>query len=205
MHFTEPQTDFRSQLFTDDGTGVDIDFNTFASTWQLKLAPGMSRAALRDMVRYLHDQFYRGEHDWLDDWLQLADAIKLDRPNVLTLKTVGSLVPRAEMEPRAPAQEPPTDDAAGNGAAAQARLARLDRPQLDADDPDEVRHWAQQFKTTEQDLKDAVALVGRSIVAVGDFVQCGRRPHHHPSRHRPPRLRDENLQRGGRRARSDAA
>jgi hypothetical protein len=100
MHFTEPQTDFRSQLFTDDGAGVDIEFNAFASTWQMKLMPGLSRAALRDMVRYLHDQFYRGEQEWLDEWLQLAEAIKLDRPNVLTLKTVGSLTPRADTTAR---------------------------------------------------------------------------------------------------------
>jgi hypothetical protein len=198
MHFTEPQTDFRSQLFTDDGASVDIEFNAFASRWQIKLMPGLSRAELRDMVRYLHDQFYLGEQDWLDEWLQLADAIKLDRPNLLTLKTVRSLAPRAAMEPRAPAQEPPIDETAGNGAAPQARRGRQDRADLDPDDPDEVRHWAQQFKTTEQDIKDAVAMVGRSVAAVGDFVQCGRRPHHHPSRHHPPRLRDEGLQRGGR-------
>ena len=31
------------------------------------------------MVSYLHDQFYRGEQEWLDDWLQVVNSVNLGR------------------------------------------------------------------------------------------------------------------------------
>jgi hypothetical protein len=73
---------------------------------------------------------------------------------------------------------------------------RDDQRHVDIDDPQELHHWAQQFETTEADIKAAVAVVGSDVAKVGDYVQSGRKPHRHPSRHRPPRLRDGDIERG---------
>ena len=199
MYFSEPLTDFRAHLYTDDGQSVELDFNVYASVWHVNVDHGVSRATLREMVTYLHDQFYRGEQEFRDDWLQIVDRVNLERPNMLILKTVDRLVGRAEQASRQELEGVPQQpqgvsslERAGDAAAASER-----RNTVDADDPDELRYWAQRFQTTEDDVRDAVAQVGPDAAAVGDFLQSGRHPHRHPSTHRPPRLRDENLRRGG--------
>lgn len=87
MYFSEPLTHFRSHLYTDDGQGIGVDFNVYTATWHLRVDPGLSRDTLRVLVRYLHDQFYRGEPAWLDDWLRVVDSVQLDRPQRLTLRS----------------------------------------------------------------------------------------------------------------------
>jgi hypothetical protein len=75
---------------------------------------------------------------------------------------------------------------------------RADRRSVDLDDPEELRYWAQRFHATEDDVRDAVSQAGTDPGAVGDFLQSGRAPHRDPGTHTPPRLRDEDLRRGGR-------
>jgi hypothetical protein len=95
MHFSEPMTDFRVRLYTDDDRqSVEVEFSIHHSAWHMKVEHGMSRATLGDLVSYLHDQFYQGEQNLLDDWLQIVDSVNLERSNVLTLKTVDRLVGR---------------------------------------------------------------------------------------------------------------
>jgi hypothetical protein len=92
MYFSEPLTNFRARLYSDDDQGVDIDFDVDTSVWHVSAEPGIGRETLRLLVRYLHDQFYRGEQPWLDDWMKLVDGAKLERPLRLRLKTVDRLV-----------------------------------------------------------------------------------------------------------------
>ena len=94
MYFSEPMTDFRARLYTDNGQSVEVEFNVHLSAWHMKVEHGVSRATLGELVSYLHDQFYRGEQESLDDWLQIVDSVNLERSNVLTLKTVDRLVGR---------------------------------------------------------------------------------------------------------------
>ena len=35
MYFSEPLTDFRTRLYTEDGQSVEIDFNVRASVWEM--------------------------------------------------------------------------------------------------------------------------------------------------------------------------
>lgn len=91
MHFGEPLTDFRTQLYTDDGKSIEVDFNVNASVWQLTAGKNTSRETLRDMVTYLHDQFYRGEQGFLQDWISIVDDAHLDDRIILKLKTVDRL------------------------------------------------------------------------------------------------------------------
>jgi len=149
-------------------------------------------------VGYLHDQFYRGEQEWLDDWLQIVDGMNLERPNLLTLKTVDRLLGRGAEEAPTPEFEGAPQGVDARSRAGNGGTAREKRSTVDADDAGQLRYWAQRFKTTEDDLRDAIAQVGRDAAAVGDFLQSGRHPHRHPSAHHPPRLRDEDLRRGGR-------
>jgi hypothetical protein len=91
MYFAEPLTDFRTHLYTDDGQTIEVDFNVNASAWQLTAGKNMSRETLREIVAYLHDQFYRGEEGFLRDWLSVVEGANLDDRIVLKLKTVDRL------------------------------------------------------------------------------------------------------------------
>jgi hypothetical protein len=179
MYFSEPTTDFRTRLYADDGQGVDIDFNVHSGTWHVKTDPGVSRETLRLLVRHLHDQFYRGEHPWLDDWLQLVDEANTDRPRTLALKTVDRLATRGNTaaQDQAIGSMPQTRPAGDGGSTGDVRRGnRQDQRSIDVEDQQELRHWAQQFHATEDDVKAAVARVDTEVRAVGDFLQSGRRP-----------------------------
>jgi hypothetical protein len=92
MNFSEPLGDFRARLYNDNGQNIEVNFNAANSLWRLVVDKGTSREALRDMVRYLHDQFYLGETEYLNDWLDVVDNAALsERSNTITLKTVDRL------------------------------------------------------------------------------------------------------------------
>lgn len=92
MYFEEPVTDFRTHLNTDDGDKAEIDFSVDKSVWQLKADHGVSRQTLRDMVVYLHQQFYAGEDGFLRDWLSIIDDAAMgSEPVTIYLKTVDRL------------------------------------------------------------------------------------------------------------------
>jgi hypothetical protein len=85
MHFSEPLTDLRCRLYTDDGQGIVVDFNARASVWRLKAGHGLSQAIVGSLVRYLHDQFYRGDRARLESWLQVVERSGDERPLLLVL------------------------------------------------------------------------------------------------------------------------
>jgi len=89
MYFGEPLTDFRTHLYTDDGQSVEITFNVNASRWRLATSKALSRDTVRQMIAYLHSQFYPGEDGFLRDWLSVADRADLEEG--ITLKTVDRL------------------------------------------------------------------------------------------------------------------
>ena len=92
MYFSEPLTDFRTRLYTDDGaSSVEVGYNVGTSRWQVVADKGLPKTTLSDMVSYLHEQFYLGEEDYLDDWLQVVDQAELSDRTTLTLKTVDRL------------------------------------------------------------------------------------------------------------------
>ena len=94
MNFSEPLGDFRARLrlYNDNGQNIEVNFNAAHSLWHLVVDKGTSREALRDMVRYLHDQVYLGETEYLNDWLDVVDNAALsERSNTITLKTVDRL------------------------------------------------------------------------------------------------------------------
>jgi hypothetical protein len=91
MYFSEPLTDFRAQLFTDDGQGIDLDFNVASATWRLAVDEAVSTATLSQLVTYLHEQFYAGEQELLNDWLDVVEGVKRGKKTTFTLKTVDRL------------------------------------------------------------------------------------------------------------------
>jgi hypothetical protein len=91
MYFSEPLGDFRSQLHSDDGKSVDIDYNATTAQWRLTFGEDVSRDTLAAMIRYLHGQFYPGEDDYLADWLAVAGGVQRGRSTTITLKTVDRL------------------------------------------------------------------------------------------------------------------
>jgi hypothetical protein len=91
MYFSEPISDFRAQLFTDDGQGIDVDFNVATGMWQLTVEEAVSTATLSQMVRYLHEQFYSGEEEYLNDWLDVVEGVKRGKTTTYKLKTVDRL------------------------------------------------------------------------------------------------------------------
>jgi hypothetical protein len=91
MYFSEPLTDFRARLHTDDGQGIDVDFNVATGKWQLTVDEVVSTATLIQMVRYLHEQFYTGEQEYLNDWLDVVEGVKRGKSTTFTLKTVDRL------------------------------------------------------------------------------------------------------------------
>lgn len=91
MYFSEPLTDFRSRLYTDDGQGIVVDFNVRASVWRLKIPDGISRETVHALVGHLHDQFYRGDADRLSAWRQVVEASSDERPQYLVLKAIDPL------------------------------------------------------------------------------------------------------------------
>jgi hypothetical protein len=89
MYFSEPLTDLRTRLHTDDGReSVEVHFHVDASKWHLVVPKGFSKETLRQMARYLQQQFYLGEDATLDDWLTVIDEADVAKGCTLTLKTV---------------------------------------------------------------------------------------------------------------------
>ena len=89
MHFSEPLTDFRANLYTDGGQAIEVDFNVTTALWRLTVDPAVSRETLRDMVSHLHGQFYVEEdNEYLADWLAVVDSMLLGKKTTITLKTV---------------------------------------------------------------------------------------------------------------------
>lgn len=119
MYFSEPLTDLRCRLYTDDGHGIVVDFNARASVWRLKAGPGLARETVRTLVMYLHDQFYRGDRARLDTWLQAVDHSGDERPLLLVLKA----------PERAPKQRRPV--AVPNGLAEKGPVPLPPRPPYD--------------------------------------------------------------------------
>jgi hypothetical protein len=89
MHFSEPLTDFHANLYSDEGQAIEVDFNVTTALWRLTADPAVSRETLRDMVGYLHAQFYVEEdNEYLADWLAVVDSMLLGKKTTITLKTV---------------------------------------------------------------------------------------------------------------------
>ena len=88
MNFSEPLGDFRARLYGNDGQDVEVQFNASTALWHIVVDKGLSRETLRDMVRYLHEQFYLAETEYLEDWLKVADNADLSTRHTITLKTV---------------------------------------------------------------------------------------------------------------------
>ena len=91
MYFSEPLTDFRAQLFSDDGKSIDVDFNAAAGRWRITAAETVPTDTLLQMVRYLHGEFYGGEEEYLNDWLDVVEGVKRGKTTTFTLKTVDRL------------------------------------------------------------------------------------------------------------------
>ena len=92
MYFSEPLTDFRAQLFTDDdGQSIDLDFNVDSGVWRVTVDEAVSTNTLAQMVRFLHEQFYVGEEDYLRDWLTVVESVKRGKSTVYRLQTVDRL------------------------------------------------------------------------------------------------------------------
>lgn len=91
MYFSEPLSDFHARLFSDDGQSIDVQFNVGTGAWQLTADDAVSTSTLGQMVTYLHGEFYGGEQEYLNDWLDVIEGVKRGKTTTFKLKTVNRL------------------------------------------------------------------------------------------------------------------